>query len=191
MIPTPKVMYYTGVGSRDTPKPILLKMEQTAVLLYDAGYVLRSGGADGADTAFEKGVDNASRGSKTPSKRIYVPWKEFGNRKENQEGDIYKITIRAFSIASRIHPTWERLTPAHRRLHARNIHQVLGDNLKTPSRFLICWTEEGQLIGGTRTAIVCAKSYKIPIYNLGNDKYGSLPPKELVDMILVDVGRGK
>jgi hypothetical protein len=186
-----KALYYTGCGSRDTPKPIVLKMEEIAVILCNAGYILRSGGADGADTAFEKGVDSTLDKSSRlmPPKRVYIPWKEFGNRKDSQEGDIYKIDIKAFAMASRIHPTWDRLAPSHKRLHARNIHQVLGDDLKTRSRFLICWTEDGQLIGGTRTAIVCARVYKVPVYNLGDDRYGQLTPKELVDVILEDVGK--
>jgi hypothetical protein len=184
--------YYTGCGSRTTPKAILSKMEEIALRLCCAGYVLRSGGADGADTAFEKGVDsviNIKGSSLPPPKRIYLPWKEFGNRRDNQAGDVYKIDIKALAAAARIHPAWDRLIPSHKRLHARNIHQVLGDNLKSPSRFLICWTENGQLIGGTRTAIVCAKAYKIPVYNLGDDKYGQLTPKELVEMILEDIGK--
>jgi hypothetical protein len=188
-----KSLYYTGVGSRATPDPILLKMRQIAILLYDAGYILRSGGAAGADASFERGVDDAlERRPKSETllpKRIYVPWKGFESRKDSQEGDIYKIDIKAFAIASRIHPTWDRLGDPAKRLHARNIHQVLGDDLKTPSRFLICWTEDGQLIGGTRTAIVCAKTYKVLVYNLGNDKYGQMTPKELVDVILEDVGK--
>jgi len=43
-----------------------------------------------------------------------------------------------------------------KKLHGRNVKQVLGDDLKTPSDFLLCWTKEGKDVGGTRTAIVLA-----------------------------------
>lgn len=45
--------YYTGVGSRETPEEILKVMEDLAFNLRETGWILRSGGAEGADTAFE------------------------------------------------------------------------------------------------------------------------------------------
>jgi hypothetical protein len=50
-----KAKFYTGVGSRKTPPHILKVMRQLATKLNSDGWVLRSGGADGADTAFEQG----------------------------------------------------------------------------------------------------------------------------------------
>lgn len=43
---------------------------------------------------------------------------------------------------------------------------MLGDNLTSPSKFLVCWTTNGQDVGGTRTAIVVAKMHSIPVFNL-------------------------
>ena len=48
----------------------------------------------------------------------------------------------------------------------RNGYQVLGYDLKTPSKFLICWTKDGKETGGTAQAMRIAKDYKIPVYNL-------------------------
>jgi predicted Rossmann fold nucleotide-binding protein DprA/Smf involved in DNA uptake len=55
---------YTGVGSRKTPKAITNLMTELARTLGDSGWCLRSGGADGADVAFESGAS---------TKEIYVP----------------------------------------------------------------------------------------------------------------------
>jgi hypothetical protein len=43
----------------------------------------------------------------------------------------------------------------------------LGGDLKTPSSFLVCWTPNGEDVGGTRTAIVLARKNNIEILNLG------------------------
>ena len=47
---------YTGIGSRDTPINIRGIMTQVAFKLARDGYILRSGCALGADTAFETGT---------------------------------------------------------------------------------------------------------------------------------------
>ena len=46
---------YTGIGSRNTPKEVLELMKTIGKYLGCLGYELRSGGADGADSAFESG----------------------------------------------------------------------------------------------------------------------------------------
>lgn len=45
-------MFYTGIGSRQTPPEILKMMTKIATQLESKGWVLRSGGAEGADEAF-------------------------------------------------------------------------------------------------------------------------------------------
>lgn len=50
--------YYTGVGSRNTPQDMMKLMTQVVTKPETLGYSLRSGAADGADTAFENGVTN-------------------------------------------------------------------------------------------------------------------------------------
>lgn len=51
-------------------------------------------------------------------------------------------------------------------LMRRNIYQVLGKDLNTPSEFVICWTKNGQLAGGTSFAMRVAYEWKVPVYNL-------------------------
>ena len=51
------IMYYAGIGSRETPGLMLGAFARIGEFLAKKGYTLRSGGADGADTAFEVGCD--------------------------------------------------------------------------------------------------------------------------------------
>ena len=44
---------YTGIGSRETPGLILALMGRISARMDRLGFTLRSGGADGADAAFE------------------------------------------------------------------------------------------------------------------------------------------
>lgn len=146
--------YYTGIGSRETPPDIIGKMIGIGLKLNTLGYTLRSGGAEGADSAFELKAGT--------NKEIYLPWVGFNNNPSK----LYYPTNEAFELAKTIHPVWDILTVGGKKLHARNMHQVLGMDLKTPSSFLVCWTKNGTVIGGTASAMKLAKKNNIPIYNL-------------------------
>lgn len=154
--------WYTGVGSRDTPVPILELMAKIGLALAVEGYTLRSGGADGADTAFEYGaMSGGNRGD------IYLPWRRFNDNPSMAYG-IQNAA--ATKIAARIHPAWFACSRGARALHTRNVYQVLSYDLKTPSDFLVCWTKDGKDVGGTRTAIVLAREWSIPVWNLANER---------------------
>ena len=158
--------FYTGVGSRNTPEHIMIVMTKIATKLEQLGYSLRSGAADGADTAFESGVlDNSN-------KQIFIAWEGFSNRNSKEIG-VFNVkgqaAQQAEEIASIIHPAWDKLSRGARGLHSRNIFQCLGATLDTPSKFLICYAEvdkNGIPKGGTRTAWVCATNNSIPCFNL-------------------------
>lgn len=161
-----KKMFYTGVGSRETPKSVQALMSELASLLEKSGYTLRSGGALGADEAFESGVVNL--------KDIYIPWRKFTNNPLHKcpEEDSKDLAKQASSIAIEImgNPHWNRCSYGGQKLHTRNVYQVLGEDLNTPSEFLLCWTSEGKTKGGTATAIRLAKSRNIPVINFGTKR---------------------
>ena len=149
--------YYAGIGSRKTPSHILNIMTNIARNLEEIGYTLRSGGADGADKAFADGCKN---------KEIYIPWKGFNGI---TDATYTEATKDAFLIASNVHPAWDRCSYGAKKLHARNVHQIFGQNIHDEdnySSFVVCWTPNGQAIGGTATAIKLAKQRNIPVYNL-------------------------
>lgn len=152
-------MIYTGIGSRQTPQDILDTMYEGAIQLADLGFTLRSGGANGADSAFEAGcTDGAGK------MEIYLPWRLFNNNKS----PLYTPSREAFHLAQSYHPNWSACSHGARALHARNCHQILGLDLQTPSDLVICWTQGGTGRGGTGQALRIAEAYEIPIFDLGS-----------------------
>lgn len=150
---------YAGIGSRETPIIILKLFTQIGKFLANKNYILRSGHAEGADSAFEYGcvmVDG--------QKEIYLPWKGFGGSDSN----LIVKDIKAYEIAEQYHPYWHNLSQGAKKLQARNSHQVLGKDLNTPTKFIICWTKNGRGSGGTGQAIRIARAYDIPIFDAGN-----------------------
>lgn len=158
--------HYTGIGSRLTPGNIIDLIKQYSHSLSKNGYVLRSGGAIGADIAFESA-------SLTDSREIYLPWRNFNRFGYEDDVSIVACDLNnydeAIEIAKRIHPAWNKLNEPSKLLHTRNVYQVLGKDLSTPSEFLVCWANVDIAdvpIGGTRTAYVLAKELGVPTYNL-------------------------
>jgi hypothetical protein len=171
-----KGAYYAGIGSRETPDDILALMRKIAYKLAKLGMVLRSGGADGADTAFQEGCIEADG-----KMEIYIPWNGFNNYSNGHKGAILvtdpKVILGAEDKVRRYHPAPKSLTIGGRKLMMRNAYQVLGGNLNKPSAFVLCWTKDradgltiptSQATGGTGQAIRIANEYGIFIRNLAN-----------------------
>jgi len=161
-------MYYSGIGARKTPDNILLLMEDIAGDLAGAGYVLRSGGAQGADMAFEEGCVVSSG-----AKEIYLPWEGF----EDNNSPLYDISPEAYAIAEEVYGArWRNIGVGVMKLMARNMYQVMGITLDKPSDFVVCWTPDGATTkrtgatGGTGQAIAYANMNSIPVFNLKNNK---------------------
>ena len=172
--------FYTGIGSRQTPKDILKLMEHIAFKLAQKGFILRSGAAGGADIAFEIGAKYYAEqiDERVTLAQLYIPWASFVSYDEYYK-DWYKVLDRmakkeeAYQLASETHPAWDRCSKGAKALHARNTFQILGPNLNNPSSFLICWAKvdkHGSISGGTRTAWELAKAHGVPCFNLCNEE---------------------
>jgi len=153
-----KQIYYAGIGSRETPDYVINFFTKIGEKFAQRNYILRSGGAGGADSAFEIGCDMVNG-----KKEIYLPWKGF----QESKSDLIVNDPEAFEIAKKFHPYWQNLSFGAKKLHARNSHQILGKDLNTPSNFVICYTKEGKGGGGTGQALRIAKYYNIPIFDAG------------------------
>jgi len=116
------------------------------------GYTLRSGAAQGADAAFESG---------STRNEIWLPWRGF-----NGHSSPLLPSPAAFVLAAQHHPAWHACSRGARALHARNMHQVLGPNLDSPSSFILFWTPNIIPSGGTSQALRLAAAHSIPCYNL-------------------------
>ena len=155
-----KSKFYAGIGSRETPPGVEPMIEEATFFLSKMGFTLRSGGAPGADSLFEKHCSGKME--------IYLPWKGFNENTSNLFIDSMnqEIVSQAREIAKKYHPNWKSLSESAKKLMTRNTFQILGHDLKTPVSFVICWTKGGTINGGTGQAMRIAKDLKIPIFNL-------------------------
>jgi hypothetical protein len=159
-------MIYAGIGSRQTPQDVL-----THFMLFASTtpMMLRSGGAVGADNAFELGNNKPCE--------IYLPWSGYNNKVPDAwHIDCTKLANYsiAMELAHKYHPVFNRLSPAGKRLITRNVYIMLGSDLNTPVDQVICWTRDGAVFettkdsGGTGHAIRMAIDLNIPINNLNS-----------------------
>lgn len=152
--------FYAGIGARATPPEVLSLMTRAAFALLKRGYVLRSGHAIGADSAFERGAGGAHE--------IYLPvpgWR--GSGSAFHQGTLgTQVWGRARDIAAAHHPAFVGLSPFVQDLHTRSVFQVLGATLDSPSEFILCWTADGEASGGTGEALRIAASHSVPVFNL-------------------------
>ena len=175
---SPSHKYYTGIGSRETPQHVLELMSKIAYKLARLGWHGRSGSAGGADLAFEQGFmqavqDGVNKGGFTG----YLPWGGFNGMNNDQYHSVRGNCKSAASIAEKVHPAWDRCSRGARALHTRNVYQVLGNDLSTPSNLCLFYAQpigkSGQVKGGTNTAVKiciekrtrCDNLYDIITYN--------------------------
>lgn len=177
--------YYAGIGSRETPEDVGVVMKSIAGSLGKKGYILRSGGANGADTFFEQGASDHGH-----TADIWLPWTRFNGRNSK----LFPIK-KHFLVGEKIHPVWDKLKSPVQFLVSRNMAQVLGmdfdvdhvlaciEKKETPqpqdswSSFVVCWTKDKaqshlevtSRTGGTGTAIKLASILGIPVFNLADD----------------------
>ena len=160
--------YYAGIGSRETPKDILEVMTRFAGYAESKYLTLRSGHAGGADLAFERGVHNAGM------MQIFLPWNGFNGAYGNQTGYTVgfktpAIEAQAEKLAEQLHPAWDMCSQGARKMHTRNMAQILGPDLNTPVEFVVCWTLNASGAGGTGQALRLAHHLQIPVFDLGGD----------------------
>jgi hypothetical protein len=166
--------FYSGIGARATPPEVLSLMTRAAFALLKRGYVLRSGHAIGADSAFERGAGDAAQ--------IFLPvpgWR--GSASSFHLGTLGpEIWGRAREIAAAHHPAFANLSRFVQDLHTRNVFQVLGPALDAPSEFVLCWTADGEASGGTGQALRIAATHGVPVYNLQRDRERAHVERHLV-----------
>ena len=167
------VAYYTGVGSRDISQRSAVVLTYINKILASEGLVLRSGAANGADSICEIAYRKATTSSIDPY--IYLPYNGFNGRRESVDSNIYvgsncDTWERAIALAKSVHPAKQYLTGFALLAHARNCYQVLGHDLETPSKILVCAApydnKDGYVTGGTKTAYKLAVLNDIPVINV-------------------------
>lgn len=175
------VGWYAGVGSRETPPDILTVMEDIGFFMASLGWGLSSGGALGADDAFYRGAIRSPACNPATMLRIYLinrHWELY--RPDPSIGLIDSTSLteheaEAYGIMLKARGSEHGLKEAGRLLHTRNVYQILGSDLNTPVRQVICWAEpvgtSGKVSGGTNTAVQIALQHNIPVMNLYHDTH--------------------
>lgn len=168
--------YYAGIGSRKTPDTVQRWMRIYAEAFAKLGFILRSGAAPGADTAFEEGCDRVNG-----PKEILLPWKNFSKH----PSPLCDVTDKAMDLSEQVWNNkqyetvqWKYIKRPVKLLLARDIQQILGVNLDQPVSFVVCWTADGctnwetrsAKTGGTGHAIDLASTLGIPIFNLQSNE---------------------
>ena len=190
-------IYVAGIGARDTPDTALAKMRGLGKMLANKGLVLRSGGAEGADSAFEEGWDSLSG-----RKEIFLGWPGFQGRRPDGKSVFHKEMTedtQEVQIARKYYEQawnargqkdergrdsaspWMRLGRGGKSLMARNTNQMYGRDVGTSKMtdLVICWTKNGETVGGTGQALRIAEDKKIPVLNLGDPRVKSLDARGL------------
>lgn len=141
--------FYAGIGSRETPQDVCETMTKIAKSLSLRDYTLRSGGAKGADRAFQHGAKDYE----IFYAKDHIPmWCNIF---------VENFHPNPMALAKKGDYAWN--------LMARNSMQVLGKDGDTPVDFVVCWTKGGTGAGGTGQAIRIANYFGIPVYDLGKD----------------------
>ena len=178
--PQPDAFAYAGVGSRRTPPEILAAMSDIAQTLGDAGTALSTGGADGADKAFETGALRTD----API-TVHTPWPGYNGYRPGRQPDtdidiVHPTSTESLEgrtyadLAREHHPYWQRCSRGARALLLRNVSILAGaldDHGETlPVRAVVAYTPNGLPVGreagGTGHTLRTAASLDIPCVNL-------------------------
>lgn len=149
------------IGHRDSPPEILETIEKIAGFFAQKGWILRTGGAIGADEAGRQGFIKAGKESNI---QLYLPWQGYNNLR----GTLFSPAN--WAEAAEHHPVWDKLSTNIKCLHARNMSIMLSEDNKTPSDLVVAYTDGGKEVGGSATGLSCARKYKIKTFNLGEEK---------------------
>ena len=171
---------YAGIGSRRTPEPVRAAMADLAETLGRAGCVLSTGGADGADRAFERGALRTD----API-TVHAPWSGYNGYRPGREpesdidvrvpGPTDAVSGRAYlDLARRHHPAWDRCGRGARALFARNVAILAGalgeDGDSLPVLAAVAYTPNGRAdgrdAGGTGHGLRVARDLGIPAVNV-------------------------
>ena len=159
----PRFRLISGLERTQTPPEMLGAMTELARGLERTGWHLHSGGADGADTAFENGTTRAGR-------TVYLPWKGYNDRTGDECVTLTNSEqSHAQGVVSKYHGAWQRCSRGARALHGRNHAIIHGLGHAAADRrvdAVICWTPGGATQGGTATGMKMARTAGIPVLNL-------------------------
>ncbi len=178
--------YYAGIGSQRITSDQSLLLCKVSFFLAINGHCASTGGALGSDTSIKFGVLVAYEFLKKQQPYLklssllscYLPWQGF-NGQYAGDGYIIPVGNQHIEYSAQFHPAWSYLKRSEQSLMGRNANQILGQDLLTPVKFVVCITPDGvsdglkttSKTGGTGQAIRIASKNNVPVFNLNNDQH--------------------
>lgn len=157
----PKI--YAGIGATKTPQDVLNLITLVSAQMSEMNWMLRTGGADGADNAFAEGTAN---------REIHLPWNGYNKLWQSAGRGVHVpcISKEIQEITAAHHPYWDNLSQGAKKLMYRNTTILLGKELEAHAKLVICWTRKDEITGGTGHGMRIASAYGIPVFNLASDR---------------------
>lgn len=150
---------------------------QVAYRLAELGITFTSGLCEtGLDGIAQKAYSRALEHGKTSTDKFEVYVAEQKNITRSTLPNKHLAIVRNPNLIKETHKLclevmgsdhWNRCNDWAKGMHSRNCHQIFGYDLKSPVDAVICWTPNGNVVGGTATALKLAMRAGIPIFNLG------------------------
>jgi hypothetical protein len=164
---------YAGAGSKDAPEDVQKVMQETGKRFHEKGWVLRSGGEGDPEKGF---MMMYSRLTKT---RIFLPFDGY-NSWVDTDRDCGCTAVGENMAArelARAGPGFDDLDATFTLKRTRDVCRVLGKDLRSPARRVICWTPDGAetasdcgpITDSSYMVIRLATRFDIPVDNLSNE----------------------
>ena len=156
------------IGSRETPRAVLLWMESAGAEIVRAGHTIVSGNAPGADQAWARGGNSVD-----PTKiELWLPWGGFEVDAIHVQNTVRCViapnedTVGAFRVCAQLHPRWSTLRPTAQQLLARNV--LLIRDCTRVLGYLEAFRRYHRQGGGTSFAFKIARHFDITPLNVAN-----------------------
>jgi len=155
-------------GESGIPETVKDDLVMLTKALMDKGIVMRYNGDN--DAVYEKML-----GGDLSKVEMYLPWKKFNT---DFTPKMAKPNDEAFHYAAYYHKGYAKLPGVVRTFLARDMHLLLGEGCNNPSKFLLCYSDDGaecikdikfEKTGKLSYCISVCDLLDIPVFNLGND----------------------
>jgi hypothetical protein len=159
---------YTAAGNRKAPGAALALCHVVGRELAARGLTLRTSDELGVDCAFADGHHETWLNGKNV--RLAFVTKAGTNPHAAHDLAGERPTRLALDLAAQVlgGATWLKIRESSRWVHGLAVERLLGRDLLTPSRFLLCWSQtvDPAAQHGTRVLARVARERNIPVLNL-------------------------
>ena len=156
-------------GTDGVPDDVLDKMLSISKVLMKSGFMLRfNGETEGFNTKILD-IDIARV-------ETYLPWKTFNKDNISLTPKMVRPNEDAYHTAAYYHKKFKELPNSARAILARDVHVLLGENVKNPIKLLLCYSSDGaesikeinfKVTGYIGFSIMICDAMGIPVFNLG------------------------